>query len=281
MRRPSRRAARSIAAVAAALLVVALILAFRPGGLLARDPVWDEMQQTGVWRVGLDPSFPPFEFLDDSGEVRGFDLELVQELGRRMGVETQVVSTGFDELIDAVAAGRLQGAASALPQMPWRTEEVHYSDPYFEGGLVLVARPDGAVHEVDDLPGRAVAFEWGSHADALARELGGTENASFRLAPMESADAALDAVATGSADAAIVDSVSLALFAAVRGGVAQVGPALQADPYVVYVPRHAPVLRQELNAALGEMAEDGALAALHGRWLGPTSAGQRQAEGSD
>jgi len=98
---------------------------------------------------------------------------------------------------------------------------------------------------------------------------------------MESAEAALDAVATGSADAAIVDSVSLALFAAVRGGVAQVGPALQADPYVVYVPRHAPVLRQELNAALGEMAEDGALAALHGRWLGPTSAGQRQAEGSD
>jgi ABC-type amino acid transport substrate-binding protein len=254
----------------AVIAVMAMLAAslLRPGGPLARDVVWARVQERGVWRVAMDPSFPPFEGLDAGGQPTGLDVDLVNEIARRMGVRAQITTVGFDELVDAVAAQRVDGAVSALPEMPWRTKEVAFTRSYIDAGLVLAVPAGSPITGADDLPGKRVAAEWGSQGDALARELAASgEERAFELALQETADAALQAVIEGRADAAIVDAVTLALFDSGDEPLRTAGPSLQPDPYVVYVPVSAPRLLENVNTALQEMDDDGTLEAIRSRWM--------------
>ena len=123
----------------AGLLVAVLWLLLRvlPG---AEDPTWDRIRDTGVLRVCTDPSWPPFEFIDEgSGRIEGFDLDLARALAPRLlpGVEAREVTVGFDSLYDALLAGRCDAVLSALPYEPMRTEDVVYSIAYFNAGMVI------------------------------------------------------------------------------------------------------------------------------------------------
>ena len=67
------------------------------------DDTWDRICEAGVLLVGMDASFPPFEFISADGTLAGFDIDLAQELGRRLGVEVQfVVNLPYDGLYDAL-----------------------------------------------------------------------------------------------------------------------------------------------------------------------------------
>ncbi len=262
---PRRRAALAAAALVALILFGVSLT--RPGGPLARDLIWARIQERGVWRVAMDPSFPPFESLDADGLPTGLDVDLVNEIARRMGVRAEITAVGFDELVDAVAARRVDGAVSALPEMPWRTKEVAFSRPYIDAGLVLAVPGRSVMTGADDLSGKRVAAEWGSQGDALARDLAAKEEGAFELVLQETADAALQAVIEGRADAAIVDAITLALVDRGAGTLKAAGPPLQPDPYVVYLPVGSARLLENVNAAMNAMEADGTLAAIRMRWL--------------
>jgi ABC-type amino acid transport substrate-binding protein len=254
-------------AVLVPLLIVLVLAGWfvlrpRPGAL-------EDIRKRGVWRVGMDPSFPPFENLDiASGEVVGLDPDLARAVGGQLKIKTQIVSLGFDELLDAVAAHRLDAAISALPVVPERTQDVHFSDAYVQAGLVLVVPEGSSIRETLDLQGRRVAVEWGSQGDAEARRLLSGEQPSFQLIPKETVTAALDAVVAGEADAAIVDAISLALYPD-SARLAVAGPPLLSDPYVIVVPADAQDLQKAVNEALRTLESDGTLSTLRARWLRP------------
>lgn len=252
---------------------VGLVLAVLAAGALLwlrRDATSARIRESGVWRVGMDPSFPPFESIDPStGRPVGLDVDLVNAIAGRWGVRAEIVSLGFDELVDAVAARRVDSAASALPVFEWRTQEVSFSAPYIEAGVVLAVPRGSPIEGPEDLAGRRVAAEWGSEGDAQVRELQRRLEGKLELVLRESADAAMEAAARGEADAVVIDAVSLALFNRGEGDLVAVGQPLRSDPYVVVVPKGAPLLLADLNQALAAMEADGTLAALRAKWLGP------------
>ncbi len=288
MRRPAGRlrTAPSARLRLALLLLLTIVIGAAAGlaaraGLLARDRTWAHIQEAGIWRVGMDPSFPPFENLDvTTGQPVGFDVDLAQAIAARWGVRVEFVSMGFDQLLDAVAAHRVHSALSALPVMPHRTREVRFSTPYIEAGLVLVAprermaassaaptwRGEPAIWLAENVVGR-LAVEWGSEGDALARAAQAQTAGRLQLVLRESGEAALAAVVAGEADLAIVDAITLALFDRDRPRLAIVGPVLRSDPYAVVVPADAPDLLAQVNAALAALRSDGTLDELKARWL--------------
>ena len=239
----------------AGLLVVAAAGFATRAVLAGRDPTWEHIRQTGVWRVGMDPSFPPFESLDAvTGQPVGLDVDLANAIASRWGVKAEIVGAGFDELLDAVAAYRVDSAISALPVVEHRTREVAFSASYVEAGTLLVAPRENAITKSDDLAGRRLAAEWGSAGDAQARALQRELGGNLTLVLRESPDLALQAVLAGEADAAAVDAVSLALFAAGKDRLTPIGAPLQSEPYVIVVPVRAPKLLAAINATLADMA---------------------------
>jgi ABC-type amino acid transport substrate-binding protein len=253
-----------------ALAALVLTLAWlRPGPLSGtRDATWARIEQTGVWRVGMDPSFPPFENYDSvTGQPAGLDVDLVNAIAAHWGVRAEIAGVGFDQLIDAVAAHRLDSAVSGLPAFPDRTRDLAFSSPYVEAGIVLAAPPGSPIRGPDDLGGKRVAAEWGSQGDAQARALQKRLEGGFELVLRESPDAALAAVENGAADAVITDAISLALYRQGGGTLNTVGAPLLSDPYVIVVPKDAPELLRAVNDALAALASDGALDEIRARWL--------------
>ena len=74
---------------AAAIIILSLALITGLSGCKKKkDSAWEQMLSTGILRVGMDASYPPFEFLDADGQFAGFDVDLANEIGRRLDVET-------------------------------------------------------------------------------------------------------------------------------------------------------------------------------------------------
>ena len=237
--------------------------------LVDRDPTWERIRQSGVWRVGMDPSFPPFENLDGTTQQPvGLDVDLANAIAGRWGVRAEIAGVGFDELVDAVTARRVDSAISALPVLEYRTKEVSFSAPYVEAGILLVAPRENAIAKAEDLAGRRLAAEWGGAGDTEARTLQRELGGDLTLVLRESSDLALQAVLAGEADAAAVDAVSLALFDAGKNRLVTIGEPLQSDPYAIVVPVNAPKLLAAINETLADLAADGTLAAIKARWLG-------------
>ena len=238
-------------------------------------------------RVGLDPSWPPFEYVDGtSGEVAGLDVDLARAIGRELGVEVAFVVSGWEGLYGALYAGQFDAIVSALPYDPWRTQEALYSISYFDAGPVIVAHAAAsevdepapglpAIEQARDLAGRTVHVEYGAEGDVQARRLQ-KRWGSLEIETHETAAAALEAAAEQPGSAAIVDAVSARLYIRARAEEALahegrrlriVGEPLYQELYVVAVHPGARSLQAAIDQALIRLRESGELDALLDRWL--------------
>ena len=235
------------------------------------DPTWEQIQQTGTLRVCTDPSWPPFEFIDEiSGQIEGFDIDLARLLAERLapgaGLSARVVTVGFDGLYDALLAGRCDVVLSALPYEAMRTQDVVYSVAYFNAGLVLLVREDVAeIESLDDLARRVVGVEWGfvpqgsTHQKEFLRSLGARR--------YDTAEDVLRALQAGEVEAAIVDRITALAYTRECEGLEFVGEPLHDVNYVIPVRPGSFRLLGELNRVLLEMREDGTLEALQQKWF--------------
>ena len=101
--------------------------------------------------VGTEPSFAPFEFPDkQSGELTGFEIELIRALGKRAGYEKVTIKgMGFDALIPALDTGNIDVAIAGMSITDARKQKVNFTDPYYESGLMTIVRKDN-----DSIKGR-------------------------------------------------------------------------------------------------------------------------------
>lgn len=237
----------------------------------AADTSLARIQSTGVLRVGLDPTYPPFEVTSD-GELQGLDVDLARSLAAATGAEAIFSTFGYDGLYDALLTDQVDVLISALVVSPERTRDFAYSRPYYDAGQVLLVPGDSPVRAPADLAGRRVAVELGAlgHVEALelARVL-----PELTVQAYPSAAEALQALNDGLADAALVDSIGARLFLKARTSqdrpLRMLSEPVSSEPFAVVVRIEDETLLQQINVELEHLAESGQLAALVARWIGP------------
>jgi ABC-type amino acid transport substrate-binding protein len=232
----------------------------------AVDKTWERIQQEGVMRVAVDASYPPFEFIDEGGNLAGYDIDLAHELADRFGVDVEFVIISFDGLYDALRVQRVDLIVSALPFDSRLTEDVTYSHPYFNAGQVLVVREgETDISGVGDLQGRRVGVEWGSMGDVQAREL--LRRMDFELYQYPTPDDALSKLVEAEIDAVIADAVSVYQFSREEGGIKIAGPPVTDEPYVIATLLNSFILQQRLNEAILDLSANGFLDRLRVKWF--------------
>ena len=250
------------------LLLTLFALAIAAPGCKQEDPFLARVQRAGVLRVGIDPSWPPFEYVDpESDQIVGLDADLARAIGERLGVQVALVPSGWEGLYDALFAGQFDAVISALPYDPWRTQEARYSISYLNVGPVIVAHVEqDEIGDPKDLDGRTVHVEFGAEGDVQARRLR-QRMADLVIATHDTAAEALSAAVQDPHSAAIVDAVSARL--AIREGhpLQIVGEPLYDELYVIAVHPHAKSLQQAIDRALIDLRESGELETLIARWL--------------
>ena len=261
-----------IAAGATAVLMAIGLVVFaqderRLPSFLRRDTTWQAMQERGTWRVGLDPSFPPFEMLDQEGRPVGYDVDLAQALAKTWGLEAEIVAVGFDSLPDTLKAGKIDSIVSAYPFDERLTQDYAFSAPYFDAGVRLAVRAGSPITTVADLSGRRVGVEWGSMGDMLGRQMQ-RDGVDVTLVSLETPSDLLDALASKQeVDAIFIDNVALRQAQGVGRQIVAVDEPLESVPYVIVMPRRAAELHRNLEASLKLLQANGHLANLENTWF--------------
>lgn len=225
----------------------------------------------GVLTVGTAGLFPPFKELNDDGEFYGMDIDIVEEVGKRLGFEKfDWVQVEFNTLIAGVGAKRYDIAASALggwaPEgspsldvIKERTEIVSFTRPYHLAYHVLLTNGEenpGIVNPEDLESGMSIGVSTGSTPSFWARDA--LEPNGVEIVEYSSLTDAYRAVSTGVVDATVTDVVSARRLMS-EEPVFQHGdviPVLTSGYTIAVAPENVE-LREAMNDALADMLEDG------------------------
>ena len=230
------------------------------------DATWQRIEQNGILRVGLDPTYPPFE-MADGVPLQGLDVDLARAIGQDLGLEVEFVHFGYDGLYDALTAQQADVLISALVIMPEQLRDFAYSEPYYNAGEILIVPDESDIVGMEGLNGRSLAVELGSlgHVEATqwAKRL-----PDLTILPFESPDAALTAVADGKADAALVDSISGRIFLMNEPRLRRLPDPVTVEPYAFVVRAKDKRLLEKLNESLARLQTSGQLDTIVTQWLG-------------
>jgi len=230
------------------------------------NPTWERIERDGVLRVGVDPTYPPFEIVDDSG-LRGLDVDLAHALAADLGLAVEFVYFGYDGLYDALATGQVDVLISALVIVPGQMRDFAYSEPYFNAGEILIVPVDEmGIEGMVDLDGRILAVELGAlghvEANGWSRRL-----TNLTIQPHSSAAEAVTAVAQSQADAAIVDAISGRLALMEWPSLKRIPEPVTVEPFALVVRIDDERLLENLDASLENLNETGQLNAIIANWL--------------
>ncbi len=221
--------------------------------------------------VVTDPSFVPFEMMDqETGEMVGFDMDIISELAERAGFEYNLRTMDFNGIIPAVQTGNVDIAIAGITITDERAEIVDFSDPYYDSGLrILVGANDDSVQDLEDLNGKKIGTKVGSTSyDFLQKNLGDDAD----ITPYPGSSDMYMALLGGSVDAVFYDAPNVGYFSQTKGEgrVKVVGDLYEGQQYgIVFVQGSEWV--EPVNEALAEMKEDGTYDEIHAKWFGSAS----------
>ncbi|ADI00079.1 glutamine ABC transporter substrate-binding protein [Salisediminibacterium selenitireducens] len=219
-----------------------------------------------TYTVATDSSYVPFEFLDtETGEMVGFDIDLINEIADRVGFEIDLEVVEFDGIVSGMGTGRYDIGIAGMTITEERAENFDFSDPYYDAGLILAVRADDdEIQSIDDVDGRPVATRAATTSETYLME---NTDAEVRTFP-EIVNAYQDLVA-GRVDAVIYDVPNVLYYIdnEAIGEMRAVGDTLTGEQYGIAFPQGSELV-DEVNAALAEMMEDGTYGDIYEEWFG-------------
>ena len=131
----------------------------------------EAVKQKGVLVAGSSAEYPPFEYVAD-GKLVGYDVDMAEEITRRMGVKVAWEKIDFKGIVAALTAKRVDVLITALTWTPERAERIAFSDPYFDAGIGAITPRSSTIEKAEDLTGRKVGVQLGSSGERYVREAG-------------------------------------------------------------------------------------------------------------
>jgi ABC-type amino acid transport substrate-binding protein len=135
----------------------------------------DQIKENGKLIVGLNPDYPPFEFPkveNGKDEVAGFDVELANKISKEIGVEVEIKKMGFDGLIGALNANKIDIILSGMSPTDERKKSVDFSKLYYVTKNAVIVREgdEGKVKTEDDLKKLNVGVQKGTIQEEYVRD---------------------------------------------------------------------------------------------------------------
>lgn len=94
--------------------------------------------------------YPPFNFMDDNGELTGFDVEIANALAEAMGVEAEGITTDWDGIIGGLTGNRFDTIIGSMAITDERLKQVSFTDPYYYDGAQFFAAQEKGFHALSD-----------------------------------------------------------------------------------------------------------------------------------
>ena len=123
-------------------------------------------QQTII--IGTNAEYSPFEYLDDNGNITGFDYDLLEAIAKEENVKLVWKDMPFDSLMGSMEAGDVQVIAAGIGPTEDRKKSVDFSDVYYTGTQCIISRKDNPIKDFEEMSGKTVAVLEGAQSDMIA-----------------------------------------------------------------------------------------------------------------
>lgn len=227
----------------------------------------DTVKARGVLRIGLEGTYPPFNFKDPkTGQLTGYDVDVARLVCSRLGVKPEFVSTEWAAILAGLGAGKYDVIISQVGITARRQQAFDFSQPYTYSSPQLIVRRNetAALTRLEDLKGKKLGVGQGSVFEQQAKAVPGIEVRSYPAAPENLQD-----LAFGRVDAALNDSLMVAWLLKtsqlpIRAG-ARVGAV---ERMGVAFRKGNPKFQAAVDAALAAARADGSLQRISIKWFG-------------
>ncbi|MBR8701084.1 ABC transporter arginine-binding protein 1 [Fusobacterium sp. DD29] len=202
--------------------------------------------------VGTNAEFPPFEYLEN-GKPTGFDIDLVDEMGKLMDVDIKIVDMAFDGLLPALQMKKVDLVIAGMTATPEREKTVSFTQPYYTASQVIIVREgDDSVKSFDDLKGKKVGVMLGFTGDIVVSKIDGAKPERYNAAY-----AGIMALKAKKIDAVVLDSEPAKNFVKQNAGL-QIADANSAqEEYAIAIRKNDKKLMEQVEKALAEIKENG------------------------
>ena len=231
------------------------------------DDSLQKVLDAGQLVLGLDVGFPPMGFIDKTGEIVGFDIDMAQEVCDRLGVSLVKLGINWDTKEDTLNNGTIDCIWNGFSVTPARAESMNLSEPYMKNEMIFVVSGSSDAKGMRDLKGRTVGVQSGSTAEELleASEL----YADVTAVLFETNQELLQELKQGGVDVALVDSVAAYYFIFSSDEPFFILPdSLGEEEYAIGFRKGDQALRDKIQEIIGEMKADGTLGQISKKWFG-------------
>lgn len=252
---------KKLSILAAILLAMSLVLA-ACGGSDAGNSL-ERVEEEGTFTVVGSGGYPPFNFIDDNGDVVGFDVDTGAEIADRLGVELDYVTSDWDGLTEGLRAGRYDGILGSMAITDERLEIINFSIPYYYSGAQLIVHQESGITDPSEMDGKTIAVVTGTNFVRDAEELGA------EVVLYQDDNATLMELISGRVDGVITDRlVGLEAMSKLSGGdeLVLTGDILRLEQMAIAFNQDDTELMDKVNEILEEMHADGTLQAISERW---------------
>lgn len=218
--------------------------------------------------VGFDAEFPPYGYKDDSGKYVGFDLDLAQEVCDRLGWTLVKQPIDWDAKDMELNSGAIDCIWNGFT-MTGREDEYTFSKPYVDNSIVYIVRADSDIQTEADLAGKHVITQAGSSALSALQDESKADvvNSFASLDEIADYNTAFMNLEAGTNDAIAVDiGVAQYQLTTKADKFRMLEEPLSTEQYAIGFKKGNEELRDQVQATLDEMAEDGTLAEIAAKY---------------
>ncbi|MFP1643285.1 ABC transporter substrate-binding protein [Pontitalea aquivivens] len=224
-------------------------------------------------RLGTEGAYPPFNYIESDGTIAGFDVEIGQELCKRIGAECEVVAQDWDGIIPGLLARKYDFIIASMFITEDRKQQVDFTDPYYMAAMTHVVPKDAGITEFtnESLAGKVIGAQSGTtQADYITATY---PDADIRLYPTQD-EVNLDMV-SGRIDLQVGDMLPMLDWTTKSGdgaccelaGEPITDPAFVGEGVGIALRQEDDDLRERLNKALQDIRADGTYKAINDKYF--------------
>ena len=213
--------------------------------------------------MGTNAAFPPYEFVDENGNVAGIDAEIASAVAEKLGMALEIKDMAFDSLITAVSTGNVDIVFAGMTVTEERKEAVNFTDSYATGIQVVIVKDGSSIASIEDLDGKKIGVQSGTTGDIYCADDYG-EDAIMRF---DNGALAITALYNDQVDCVVIDNEPAKAFVEANEGLKILETEYVTENYAAAIAKENTELLDKVNGALAELKAEGKLDEIIAKYI--------------
>ena len=247
------------------ILFIVTLCALMLIGCSKEQTTYDKIQKSKEMSFAMTGAYPPFNFINEEGQLDGFDIDIANALAEEMGVKAVPITTAWDGIIGGLESARFDTIIGSMAITEERLERVNFTKPYYYDGAQFFAISSSELSSIEELEKGRVGVVTGTTFHDALLEMNNIEE----ILQFESDVDNIMAAEQGRSDG-LVTAKFVGLQAPEKYGVGikPVGPMLYAEDIGIAVRKADEKLLSALNESLAKIIENGTYEEISNKWFG-------------